>query len=34
MQKSACLNHLNEQIFQVNIQMQRPGVNDSWKGGS
>ena len=25
-QKSLCSNHLNEQIFQVNIQMQVPGM--------
>ena len=31
-QKSRLLNHLNEQIFQVNIQMQG-WINDSWKGG-
>ena len=32
-QKSGCLNHLNEQIFQVNIQLQG-WINDSWNGGS
>ena len=32
-QKSGCLNHSNEQIFQVSILM--PGlIKDSWKGGS
>ena len=30
-QKSGCLNHLNERIFQVNIQM-RGWINDSWNG--
>ena len=30
-QKSGCLNHLNERIFQVNIQMQG-WINDCWKG--
>ena len=30
-QKSGCLNHLNERIFQVNIQMQG-WINDSWNG--
>ena len=28
-QKSGCLDHLNQQIFQVNIQMQG-WINDSW----
>ena len=32
-QKSGCLNHSNEQIFQVNIQM-LGRIKDSWKGGS
>ena len=32
-QKSGCLNHSYEQIFQVNIQMQG-WIMDSWKGGS
>ena len=32
-QKSGCLNHSNEQIFQVIILMQGP-IKDSWKGGS
>ena len=32
-QKSGCLNHSNEQIFQVNIQMQGR-FKDSWKGVS
>ena len=31
-QKSGCLNHLNERIFQVNIHMQG-WINDSWNGG-
>ena len=30
-QKSGCLNHLNERIFQVNIRMQG-WINDSWEG--
>ena len=30
-QKSGCLNHLKEPIFQVNIQMQG-WINDSWMG--
>ena len=30
-QKSGCLNHSNERIFQVNIQMQG-WINDCWKG--
>ena len=32
-QKSGCLNHLHEQIFQVNILMQG-WINDSWNEGS
>ena len=32
-QKSGCLNHSNERIFQVNIQMQGR-IEDSWKGVS
>ena len=32
-QKSGCLNHLNELIFQVNFQMQG-WINDSCDGGS
>ena len=32
-QKSGCLNHSNERIFQVNSQMQGK-IKDSWKGGS
>ena len=32
-QKSRCLNHSNERIFQVNIQMQGQ-IKFSWKGGS
>ena len=31
-QKIGCLNHLNEQIFQVNIQMQA-WINYSWNWG-
>ena len=30
-QKSGCLSHSNERIFQVNIQMQGR-IKDSWKG--
>ena len=30
-QKSGCLNHSNERIFQVNAQMQGK-IKDSWKG--
>ena len=29
--KSGCLNHSNERLFQVNIQMQGQ-IKDSWKG--
>ena len=32
-QKSGCLSHSNERIFQVNIQMQGR-IKDSWKGVS
>ena len=32
-QKSSCLSHSNERIFQVNIQMQGR-IKDSWKGVS
>ena len=32
-QKSGCLNHSNERIFQVNILMQGR-IKASWKGGS